>query len=61
MTLLWVWNLERKAESRKKVCLESEVLLLKNEEVNLTSFISNFGIPISSIGLLCQASSIVKS
>ena len=35
MTLLWVWNLERKAESRKKVCLEPEVLLLKNEEVNL--------------------------
>lgn len=26
MTLLWDWNLERKAESRKKVCLESEVL-----------------------------------
>lgn len=40
MTLLWVWNLERKAESRKKVCLESEVLLLKNEEVNLTLLLS---------------------
>lgn len=66
--LFWDWNLERKAESRKKVCLESEVLSCrptpppkKIEEVIEMLFITNFGIPMFSVGLLYEASSIIKS
>lgn len=49
MTLLWDCNLERKAESRKKVCLESEVLLptppQKNWGSNWNAFYYQFWHP----------------